>query len=179
MLSSARLPALPRDKFPKPEQQDAFDWTENEAATVFGPPERSAFIFKDDNSAYVGPFPFFLESPDAGTHLMAIFRKLAAIPGLPPDARETVILAVGAQYQAGYELYSHTNVAIKKVGMPEDIVHAIARGEKPEGLNAQCSLALDAATYLITRPGRLSDELWEECMQTFGKEGTVALVHYV
>lgn len=146
---------------------------------MFGEPGQSPFIFKKDNGTFVGPFPFLLAAPDAGMHFMGTFRKLAGIPGLPADAKETVILTVGAHFQAAYELYSHINVATKKIGMSTEVAEALARGEKPETLSERCSLAHDAAKYLVTRPGKLSDELWERCTQTFGRDGTVALVHYV
>lgn len=177
-MTSSRLPPLHRKDLDSPEQKAAFDTLEKEASTIFGPPGQSPFVYKDDSGAFVGPLPILLAAPEAGTHLLGTFRKLAAIPGLPADAKETVILTVGAHFQAPYELYSHKNVAVKKAGMPTDVVEALAKGDKPEGLNDQCGLAHDAAKHLVTKPGKLSDELWGRCVDTFGKEGTVALVHY-
>lgn len=110
---------------------------------------------------------------------MSIFGTLGKIPGLPPDAKEAVILAVGAKYQSGYELYAHGNVAVKKAGLSQEIVDQISSGRKPSTLNEQCSLSYDAARYLVDTPGKLSQELWDSCVSMFGKEGTVALVHYV
>ena len=101
------------------------------------------------------------------------------IPFFPADAKEVTILVVGAKYKAVYELYAHTNIATKKVGMSKDVVEAIARGEKPEGLNEQCDVAYDTAHYLVTTPGPLPQELWDKCINAFGKEATVGLVHYV
>lgn len=178
-MTSPRLPPLRREDCTNPDQRAAVESLEKETTPTFGSPTESAFTYTNDAGALIGPFPFFLAAPDAGTHLLGIFRKLGAIPGLPPDAKETVILTVGAHFQAPYELYAHSNVAIKRVGMPEYVVNAVARGEKPEALNEKCSLAYDAATYLVSKPGKLSDALWEKCIAAFGKEGTVALVHYV
>lgn len=178
-MSGTRLPALQREEFTNPDQKAAFDALEKEASTVFGPPEQSPFVYKDAAGAFVGPFPFFLAAPDAGTHVLGLFRKLSAIPGLPPDAKETVILTVGAHFEAPYELYSHTNVAVKKVGMAKEVAEGLARGEKPKGLSEECGIAHEAARYLVSKPGKLSDELWERCVRMFGREGTVALVHYV
>ena len=62
--------------------------------------------------------------------------------------------------------------------MSKDVVEAIARGEKPAGLNENCSTAFDAATHLASTPGPLPQEIWDRCIAAFGKEGTVALVHY-
>ena len=109
---------------------------------------------------------------------MSHFGAIASVPGLPSDAREVVILTVGARYQAAYELYSHVNVAQKKAGMSKEIVEAIARGEKPEGLNERCSAAFDAAEYLVGKPGPLPGEIWDRCVRELGKEGTIGLVHY-
>ena len=127
----------------------------------------------------LGPFPLVLENPAAGKNFLNIFGTLGEIPGLPLDARETAILAVGARYQAGYELYAHGNVAVKKLGMSRDVIDQIASGSKPQALNEQCSLAYDAARYLVDTPGKLSQELWDQCIKTFGRQGTIALVHYV
>ena len=173
-----RLPPVTRDELPSSEQA-AFDSLANLASSMFGPPEKSPFIYKrSSDSAFVGPFPFFLAAPEAGEYSMGLFGKLSKIPGLPSDAKEIVILTVGARYQAAYELYAHLNVSQKTVGMSKDVVEAIARGEKPDGLSEQCGIAFDATKYLAGTPGPLPRDLWDKCVGAFGKGGTVALVHY-
>ncbi|KAK3696004.1 hypothetical protein LTR37_018222 [Vermiconidia calcicola] len=179
MSSSDRLPPVKREDLPASEQ-NSFDSLANLAGSLFGPPEKSPFIYKrSSDNAFVGPFPLFLAAPEAGEHAMALYGKLGKIPGLPADAKETAILTVGAHYQAGYELYAHTHVAHKVVGMPLAIVDAVSKGQKPDGLNEGCSVAFDVATHLTKTPGPLPRELWERSMECFGKEGTVALCHYV
>lgn len=174
-----RLPPVKREDLPLSEQ-GSFDSLADLAGNLFGPPEQSPFVYRRaSDDAFVGPFPLFLAAPEAGEHSMALFGKIGAIPGLPPDAREVAILTVGAHYQAAYELYAHVNVAKKKVEMAEEIVDAIARGEKPDVMNEECDVAYEAAKYLVGTPGPLPKELWERSMKVFGKQGTVALVHYV
>jgi 4-carboxymuconolactone decarboxylase len=175
IMSSPRFPPLGRNEYL---DSSAFDALEQETSAIFGPQEKCPFVYKDANGHLIGPFPFYLAAPDAGLQMMGIFGKLGRIPGLPADAKETVILTVGAHYQAGYELYAHKNVAIKMVGMKEEVVEAMASGEKPSALSEECSLAYDAAKWLLEKPGKLSDELWERCVKTFGRQGTMALVHY-
>lgn len=178
-MSGSRLPALQREHVANPDQKAAFDALEKEAAATFGPPGQSPFVYKNSSGAFVGPFPFFLAAPDAGTHFLGLFRKLSQIPGLPPDVKETVILAVGAHFQASYEMYAHSAIAIDKVGMSAEAVEVIKKGEKPGSLSEECSLAYDTSMWLLEKPGKLRDELWERCVKAFGKEGAVALVHYV
>lgn len=174
-----RLPPVQRDSLSASDQK-AYDSLANGAAGMFGDPEKSPFTYqRSSDGALVGPFPFFLASPEAGEHYMYLFGKLGKIPGFPADAKEVAILTAGAKYQAAYELYAHTNVARKTVGMEKDVVEAIAKGDKPEGLNEGCSVAFDVTNYLVSKPGPLPKELWERSISAFGKEGTVALVHYV
>jgi hypothetical protein len=178
-MAEERLPPVKRDDLPASEHA-GFDSMMNLTTTLFGDPESSPFTYKrSSDGALVGPFPLFLAAPEAGEYSVGLFGKLGKIPGLPADAKETAILTVGARYQAAYELYAHTNVAIKKVGMAKDVVEAIARGEKPKGLSEGCDVAFDAANYLAGKPGPLPKELWDRSIKTFGKEGTVALMHYV
>jgi alkylhydroperoxidase family enzyme len=174
-----RLPPVTRESL-APSEQAAFDSLTNLATKLFGDPKSSPFTYaRSSDGALVGPFPLYLAAPDAGEHAVGLFGKLGRIPGLPADAKEVAILTVGAHYKAAYELYAHVNVATKKAGMSKDVVEAIARGEKPDGLNEGCSVAFDATAYLVSKPGPLPKELWDRCIKVFGKEGTVALVHYV
>lgn len=162
-----RIPSLTRDDFP-PEQQESYDDTTNFVQSMFGPPDQSPFKYKRSDGAFMGPLPFFLAAPEAGKAYMAMFNKLAAIPGFPPDAKEVAILAVGSVYKAAYELYAHTNVAVKKAGLSKEVAEAVARGEKPAGLNEQCDVAFDAARYLAGTPGPLPKEIWDRAMKAFG-----------
>jgi 4-carboxymuconolactone decarboxylase len=53
---------------------------------------------------------------------------------LSARTREVVILAVGAVWQADYELYAHLAVA-RKVGLSEDAARMAASGGLPDGLS--------------------------------------------
>ncbi len=178
-MSANRLPPVKREDLPQSEQA-AFDSLTKTTTAIFGSPEDSPFIYQHtSNGEFVGPFPLFLAAPEAGEYTMGLYAKLAAIPGLPADAREVAILTVGARYESKYELYAHTNVATKKVGMDQEVVGAIARGEKPKNLNEACSTAYDAAIHLAGTPGPLPKQLWDRSIEAFGRSGTVALMHYI
>ena len=178
-MADERLPPVKRDDLPASEHE-GFDSMMNLTTKLFGDPESSPFTYqRASDGALVGPYPAFFAAPEVGEHAVGLFGKLGRIPGFPADAKETAILTVGARYEAAYELYAHKNVAIKKAGMSKDVVEAIAKGEKPKGLNEGCDVAFDAASYLVSKPGPLPKELWDRSLKAFGKEGTVALVHYV
>lgn len=176
---AGHLPPIARESLAESELP-AYDSLTNLTVKLFGDPKSSPFTYKrSSDGALVGPFPLYLASPEVGEHVLDLIGKMAAIPGLPADAKEVAILRVGAHYKAVYELYAHVNVATKKVGFSKDVAEAIARGEKPDGLNEGCSVAFDATAYLVAKPGPLPKEMWDRCIKAFGKDGTVALVHYV
>ncbi|KAK5137021.1 hypothetical protein LTR08_001030 [Meristemomyces frigidus] len=171
----SRLPPLTRDKLSSPEQQSGHDELSELAGKAFG----DKFIWKRKDGAMVGPFPALIGAPEAGVDMIKLVGKLATIPGLPADAKETAILSTGAHYKALYELYAHGNVAAQTTGLFTEQVEQICDGKKPEGLNEGCSVAYDIAKHLSSIPGPLPKDLWDRSTKALGKDGTLALVHYV
>jgi 4-carboxymuconolactone decarboxylase len=170
----SRLPPATRDQLDA-EHQAAYDELTSFADKQFG----NRFSYKREDGAFVGPFPLFVAAPQAGVEFLKFVGKLATLPGLSLEARETAILAVGARFEAGYELYAHSNVAKRTTKLKEAQIDEICNGEKPDDLSEECDVAYDVAEYLASTPGALPIELWDRAMLALGKEGTVALIHYV
>ena len=170
----SRLPPSTREKL-SPAQQSGHDELSELAEAAFG----DKFIWKREDGAMVGPFPALIAAPEAGVDMIKLVGKLAAIPGLPADAKETAILSTGAHYKASYELYAHGLMAAKTTELSENQVEQICGGKKPEDLNEACSTAYDIAKHLSSVPGPLPQDLWNRSMKALGKDGTLALVHYV
>lgn len=171
----SRLPPQTRDELSN-QQQDAYDELSSISELAFGP-SGSKFSYKDDDGRFIGPFPFFLAAPEPGLSAMRHALMLGKLP-LPPDAKETAILTCGAHFKAAYELYAHENVA-KTTTLSEKQIESIKRDEKPDGLNEQCSTAFDVGQYLCKKPGSLPQGLWYRSVRVLGRDGTVALIHYV
>lgn len=170
----SRLPPVPRENLP-PNQQQAHDSLHDIASQAFG----SAFTWQRKDGALVGPFPAFVAAPEAGVAMLQYLGKLSAIPGLPAAAKETAILSTGAHFRAAYELYAHSHVAEQTTELSREQIDKICRGEKPAGLDKVCDVAYDVAKYLSGTPGPLPQALWDRAVKGLGREGTVALVHYV
>jgi len=68
---------------------------------------------------------------------------------LSARVREVVILAVGAVWQADYELYAHVAVA-RKAGLSEGAARAVATGGHPDDLSADEEIALRLTQQLST-----------------------------
>ncbi|KAK5118652.1 hypothetical protein LTR85_008117 [Meristemomyces frigidus] len=170
----SRVPPVTRDTLP-PHQSDGYDELDQIASKAFG----DKFTWKRKDGALVGPFPAFIAAPEAGVGMLQYLGKLATIPGLPAEAKETAILSTGAHFKAAYELYAHGNIAVKTTDLPQEQVEQICDGKKPEGLNEACSTAYDVAKYLSGTPGPLPQEMWDRSVKALGRDGTLGLAHYV
>lgn len=135
---------------------------------------------RTSDSAFVGPFAALLYTPTPlASHFMNLFKALGKVPGLPPSARETAILATGAHYGAAYELYAHKAVAVTSGALSEQEAEGVASGKLPDGSGEDVRIALEVARALCERKGPLEDGLWRQAKEAFGLQGAAALVHYV
>lgn len=172
----SRLTPKTSDEYP-PEQQGLVNQCHQFVERAFGP-NGETFIYQDSRGALIGPFPFLLYDPKTAQAFMALIGGISQME-FPPDARATTILAVGAKLQAGFELYSHAAASTKEGLLTVEQAETLRRGQKPADLNERCSVAYDAASYLLNTPGPLPQSHWDRLVTTFGKDGTVAWVHHV
>lgn len=143
-----------------------------------------SFITKATDGSFLGPFGIFMHDPcpnhAVGRAFFAMMLALSHQQGLSAQTREVAILAVGAHYNAKYEIYAHGNVA-RKVGLKQSQIDLMCRREKPKDLDSQGSVAYDVAVDLVSKSGggKLSDSLYQKAVESLGQEGTMALVQFV
>jgi len=84
--------------------------------------------------------------------------KLLRDPTVDPRLRELIILRVAARVRAPYEWVQHVRMG-RTLGITEDQIEALARGDEPEGLEP---LARDllAATDQLLDHYRIDDDTW-------------------
>ncbi len=171
-----RLQPKTRDEYP-PEQQELVDQCHQFVGQAFGP-NGEKFVYQDSRGALIGPFPFFLYDPNASQTFLDLIGGMVKL-GLPPDARDTTILTVGARFQAAYELYSHTAGSVKAGVLSLEQAETLRTGNKPADLNERCSVAYDATCHLLNTPGPLPQNHWDKLIASFGRDGTIGFVHHV
>lgn len=172
----SRLPPKPADEFP-PEQQTLVNKCHAMVEKAFGP-NGDTFQYLDTRGGLLGPFPLVLYDSRTSQAFLDVLMGIGSM-AFPEDARDTTILAIGAKYQAAYELYSHAAVAIKRGVLSKEQADTIRRGKKPTDLNEQCSVVYDAVSHLLNVPGPLPQNHWDMLVATFGKDGTVTWIHNV
>ncbi|KAK5173836.1 uncharacterized protein LTR77_002517 [Saxophila tyrrhenica] len=156
-----------------PGQQELHDLFDDSATKAYG----DLFTWRIDGRQ-IGPMPFFLHHPKIGMAAMQLNGAMAQIP-LPPDAKETAIVTVTAYHKAAYAVYCHERLASAPGYLEKNQLELIKKGEKPDGLNEGCSVAFDVALRLSTTPGPMPQQLWDRGAAVFGKDGLVALLHYI
>jgi 4-carboxymuconolactone decarboxylase len=96
---------------------------------------------------------------------------------LSARVREIVILAVGAVWQADYELYAHLAVA-RRAGLSEDAARAVATGRLPDGLSDDELIALLLTEQLCTTH-RIDESLYRQAESSFGAEGLIDIAFLI
>lgn len=110
---------------------------------------------------------------------IGILQSIGQVPGVSPTVRETVILVTASHYKTAYEIYAHERIALDSTDLTKDQIRAIIAGQKPNDLDVGPSAAYDATKELLTKPGPLGKETWGALVKEFGKEGALAVVHWV
>jgi 4-carboxymuconolactone decarboxylase len=123
----------------------------------------------------LGPFNGFLRTPVISERQLDWAQAISAMD-LPDDVREAAILAVGAEWEAAYVLYAHSQAA-RKVGISDRDIEVIraAHHEKPAGLSSEADLA-HRLTVALVRDHDVPEHLYNEVIETFGEPATVTLV---
>ncbi len=122
----------------------------------------------------LGPFNTLLYAPEVGQKYLDYFASEREHTPLTKRVHEIVILAVGAAWGSGYELYAHTAVG-KSVGLPDDVIEAIVAGQAPEGVSEA-----EAAAYEFTRQlaatHRVDPAAYARAKAAFGDTGLVGII---
>lgn len=131
-----------------------------------------------EDGRFVGPFAVQLHTPGVGQHFLGMAQALRQLPGLSHINREIATLVVGSRFEAAYEVVAHKAIA-KKVGLSEEEVNTLEKGQKPESLQEDGKAVFDVAHELAYGSGPLSPVVWDNSVRLVGKEATIAVVQYV
>lgn len=155
-----------------PEQKRLYDEMRPGIASHF-----NAFKVEREDGALMGPWNPWLHDPAIGKPIWDLTLAMTANAVLPDPVRQIAILAVGARYDAAYELYAHIAVAEHEGMAPERLATLVA-DLKPADLAKDESVAFDVA-YALSRGGVLPEPLYRLAVATFGQDGANELIYLV
>jgi 4-carboxymuconolactone decarboxylase len=156
------------------EQKELYDTMRS---TLIPWADSNGFTGMSDDGMLIGPFNPYLYSTGITPGFLAWMHADSAHSTLDKQTHEVVILTVGAIWESPYELYAHSAVA-RRVGLAEDVIAGLCRGETPASLTPGQLLAHRFARQL-TREYRVDEALYREAEQHFGAATLVDVVYLV
>ncbi len=135
----------------------------------------SGFQTQREDGALLGPWTVWVRDPAIGQAAQALLTAISTLDALPKRVHEIVILAVGAHFDASYELYAHCAVA-GQAKLSDRQIAALVVGQKPDGLSDEEALGFDCAAVLA-RGGVLPGFLYAAAQKSFGDKGVAQLAY--
>lgn len=121
-----------------------------------------------------GPFNAWLHSPEIGRTLIRLGGYLRFRSSIPPRLTELAILASARKWTAQFEWYAHARFA-RRAGVPDEVIEAIRRRERPAFERADDEAVYAFATELLDTHGA-GDAAYREVRKHLGERGVVELV---
>jgi 4-carboxymuconolactone decarboxylase len=130
-----------------------------------------------ENGRLIGPFNPALLNPAIAAPFLDLQFAEQIHTSLSARVREVVILAVGAVWQADYELYAHLAVA-RKAGLSEHAARTVATGGLPTDLSYDETIALRLTQQLSTSH-RVDESLYQAAENAFGTKGLIDIAFLI
>lgn len=132
---------------------------------------------EDAGPATGGPYLAFLRSPQLHRALQPVRKHLRDQTAITPDLQELAILMVARHWRSTTEFASHVALA-KSAGLSDEVIDAVARAERPEGLNPRQAAVHEFCRELLAS-GHAGDAAFNEVRDRFGEQAVVDLVGLV
>jgi len=131
-------------------------------------------IIAGPRGALYGPFVPLLRSPELMTHVQQLGEYLRYRSAIGVRLSELAILVTAREWDQQVEWAIHAPIALQ-VGIPQDVVDAIARRERPAALLVDEAVVYDFCLEL-QRTRRVSDRVYADALALFGEQGVVDLM---
>ena len=157
-----------------PAQREIFD---RMAARIVPWANDAQFQSTAEDGRLIGPFNPALLNPAIAAPFLDLQFAEQMHTSLSARVREVVILAVGAVWQADYELYAHLAVA-RKTGLSEEAARAVAAGRIASDLSYDELIALRLTQQLSTSH-RVDESLYRAAETAFGPKGLIDIAFLI
>lgn len=122
----------------------------------------------------VGPLRVWLTSPALAERAQELGAFCRYHSALPPRLSELAILVTGAHWRSGFEWATHAPIGLA-AGLSPEVVEAVRRGERPEGMTGEEEAVHDFATEL-QRDRFVSPATYARAEAALGRRALVDLV---
>jgi 4-carboxymuconolactone decarboxylase len=143
------------------------DWTDAQRAAAQD-------IINGPRGALYGPFVPLLRSPELMQYAQRLGEYLRYRSAIGVRLSELAILVTAREWDQQVEWAIHAPIA-QQVGVPADVIAAIARRERPAALLVDEAVVYDFCMELH-RHKRVSDRVYDDALALFGEQGVVDLM---
>lgn len=143
------------------------DWTDAQRAAA-------QEIINGPRGALYGPFVPLLRSPELMQYAQRLGEYLRYRSAIGVRLSELAILVTAREWDQQVEWAIHAPIA-QQVGVPADVIAAIARRERPAALLVDEAVVYDFCMELH-RHKRVSDRVYDDALALFGEQGVVDLM---
>ena len=143
------------------------DWTDAQRAAAQD-------IVNGPRGALYGPFVPLLRSPELMGYAQRLGEYLRYRSAIGVRLSELAILVTAREWDQQVEWAIHAPIA-RQVGIPPDVIAAIARRERPQTMLVDEGVVHDFCIELH-RNKRVSDRTYDDALALFGEQGVVDLM---
>ena len=151
-----RMPPIPRSQWTEAQANAAGEFARMRGQDVFG------------------PFALMLRSPEVMLRAAAMGDYMRYRTSLPRALNEFIILITARHWSQQFEWHVHQPAALK-AGLGQDIVSAVAKGERPAAMSSDEAIVYDFTTELL-RQQHVSDGTYARARERFGEPGIIDMV---
>ena len=120
-----------------------------------------------------------MHTPEVARAYLGFATALRNLPGLNDKQREIATLVVSTREQASYLMYGHGRSAVYTGVLTQNEVNELLVGRCPASFTRPEALAYAVSTAVCTTPGPLAEKGWDSAVESLGRDGALALVHYI
>jgi 4-carboxymuconolactone decarboxylase len=131
-------------------------------------------IVNGPRGALYGPFVPLLRSPELMGYAQRLGEYLRYRSAIGVRLSELAILVTAREWDQKVEWAIHAPIA-RQVGVPPDVIDAIAHRQRPQAMLVDESVVYDFCTEL-QRTRRVSDRVYADALALFGEQGVVDLM---
>lgn len=131
-------------------------------------------LLSGDRGGVGGPFNVLLRSPEMGNLAQKFGASMRYHSSMPSPLNEMAIIMTAREWTSQYEWYAHKRAALQ-AGLPQAIVDAIAKGQRPATMTNDERIAYDFCSELLKKH-EVSDATFKATKDRFGERGVVDLI---
>jgi 4-carboxymuconolactone decarboxylase len=131
-------------------------------------------LLSGDRRGVGGPFNILLRSPEMGDLAQQFGASMRFHSSLPVRLNEFAIILTARFWTAQYEWNAHRRAAAQ-AGLREDIIQALAAGNRPAKMAADEEAVYNFCTELL-KTHQVSDATFQATVKAFGEKGVVDIV---